>query len=182
MKHVRFCLICFVSMLVAMFCFPGAAAALDLFGEIAVGCGSSINPSPSTRQVLIIPALCVVPSAAKNLQLRLEGDVEVIHHDSKETVVAGIGAMARLFAVAGGQLGPYIEGGVGANYISRQAIDHRDLGGSFIFSPMAGAGYGFSLGGRNCSLGVRYRHISNAGMYEENDGMDSLYLLGSIAF
>ncbi|OPL13928.1 MAG: hypothetical protein AVO39_02720 [delta proteobacterium MLS_D] len=182
MKHARFCCICLVAVLVAVFCFYGPSVAGGWFGEMAVGCGSSINPSPATKQVLVIPALCMLPAAAKNLQLRLEGDLEVIHHDGKETVVAGIGAMARLFVFAGGRLGPYIEGGVGANYVSRQAIDHRDLGGSFIFSPMAGAGYGFSLGGRNCSLGVRCRHISNAGIYKENDGMDSLYLLGSIAF
>ncbi|MDD5474884.1 MAG: acyloxyacyl hydrolase [Syntrophales bacterium] len=153
----------------------------DAAYEITVGAGSSLNEGINSRQVLITPALKWTTNNEPSIQFRLEGNFEAIYYNGKMTVLAGIAPMIRLFLFPY-EKGPFIEGGAGLNYISRLSIGHRDLGGSMIFSPMAGAGYGFSWNGKPLILSLRYRHISNAGLYSKNDGFDSLYLMTSIPF
>ncbi len=162
---------------------PGSAQAGDFDSfDLAVGAGFSLNSNMATKQALIAPAVQWQLDQAPFLRFRLEGNLELIHHDGKLTIVAGPASMVRSLLFSGKRYGPYVEGGVGANYISRRYIKHRNMGGSFIFSPMAGAGYLFPVKGRDCSLAVRFRHISNADTYSNNAGLDSLYVLGSIAF
>lgn len=150
--------------------------------DFTIGVGRNLNSGCSTEQVLLIPAAQWSIDRIPSLKLRLEGPLEIINHDGTLTVVVGVAPMVRLFLAPGSESGFFIEGGAGANYISRQSIGSRDLGGSFIFSPSGGAGYVFSRKGRDCALSLRYRHISNAGIYSENAGMDSLYLMGTISF
>ena len=77
----------------------------------------------------------------------------------------------------GSRLSPYIEGGLGLLY-----HDYRgyDLGGGFSFTEMAGAGLSYVLDDNlSLSLGYRFRHTSNASLYDENDGLNShIFLTG----
>jgi hypothetical protein len=151
--------------------------------EIAVGAGSSLNNNIDSWQVLISPSVNRQIGNIRSLWFRIEGDVEVIHCEGKETVVAGIAPMLRLFPYPGQDShGPFIEAGFGANIISRHAVAYRELGGTFIISTMAGVGYGFQFEGKAVSLSLRYRHISNGHLYPQNYGFDSCYLMVSVGF
>ena len=66
---------------------------------------------------------------------------------------------------------PYIEAGVGLFYTD---LDVHELGQNFNFSPQGEVGLDFPIA--RCTLlnlGYRYHHISNAGMSEPNEGVDT---------
>lgn len=182
MKHTCIGVACVIFVFIIVLCSHRPAAAGDWFYEIGLGAGTSINSQLDTRQVMIVPAAGLRLTDDGNIQLRLEGNLEGIYHDGKVALLAGIAPMLRLFLLPGEDRGPYVEGGAGANYISRDSIGRRDLGGSFIFSLIAGAGYVFSAEEKRWSLGIRFKHISNAGLYAPNEGLDALYVLVSVAF
>lgn len=164
-------------------CPPHGAAARDSCEyEIAAGAGSSLNGGLATRQVLISPALSRHLPLWPSLQFRLEGNLELIHYDGKLTALAGAAPMIRVYFVPRRDRGFFVEGGVGVNVKSRKTVGGRDLGGPLIFSPSIGAGYAFPRGRNPASFSVRYRHLSNAGIYSENRGLDSWYGMISIGF
>jgi len=167
--------------------FPPAQTAMandrPYFFDIGVGAGSDLLHGLGTKQVLIAPALNWQVRNLDSLWIRFEGDVEAIHHHGKMTFVFGAAPLLRWFPCPGQtRYGPFAEGGVGVNLISRCKMEERDLGGGFIFSPMASVGYAFPLWEKPATFSLRYRHVSNAGLYSENAGLDSLYLLMSFAF
>lgn len=79
------------------------------------------------------------------------------------------------------RLSPYIEGGLGVLYQDYQGYD---LGGGFSFTEMAGAGLSYFLDDNvSLNVGYRFRHTSNASLYDENDGMNShAFLIGFSCF
>lgn len=80
----------------------------------------------------------------------------------------------------GSRLSPYIEGGLGILYHDYQGYD---LGDGFTFTEMAGAGLSYFLHDNvSLSLGYRFRHTSNASLYDENDGLNSHSLLAGVSF
>lgn len=65
---------------------------------------------------------------------------------------------------------PYIEGGLGVMYHDFQGYD---LGGGFSFTEMVGGGVTYFLyDDMALNLGYRFRHASNASLYDENRGMN----------
>jgi hypothetical protein len=75
-----------------------------------------------------------------------------------------------------GNLRPFFEIGGGPNLISRTHIGPRKLGGGFIFSLMAGAGV--ELKSRlPSSLSLRFRHLSNGGIFHFNHSINSLFIV-----
>lgn len=99
------------------------------------------------------------------------------------TILVGAAPMLRLFLSDDqNKTGTFIEGGAGVNLISRNKIGDRELGCAFIFSVMDAAGYKFLAGETPIFLSLRYRHVSNAGLYSANDGLDSGYLMVSLGF
>ncbi len=80
----------------------------------------------------------------------------------------------------GARLSPYIEGGLGVLYQDYQGYD---LGGGFSFTEMAGAGLSYFLDNNvSLSLGYRFRHSSNASLYDENDGRNSHSFLAGFSY
>jgi hypothetical protein len=73
-----------------------------------------------------------------------------------------------------------IEGGVGINLISTRQVDGRQLGSNFLFSPTLSGG--IEIPWTHGLLGVFYtfRHLSNASMFEDNDGVNFQYIVFSI--
>jgi opacity protein-like surface antigen len=71
----------------------------------------------------------------------------------------------------GNHLVPYIEGGVGLLYTDLSGFR---LGGHFQFLSQAGAGLSYFLTDNTAlNLSWRFRHISNAGLYDDNVGFNS---------
>jgi hypothetical protein len=76
------------------------------------------------------------------------------------------------------RLGPVVltpQAGIGAYHQG----DSSDLGGVFQFRIGAGLTYQFDNGWR---LGLSFAHISNAGIYEDNGGVEEIYLILGIPF
>ena len=64
-------------------------------------------------------------------------------------------------------VGYFLEAGLGLGYVSRQRWSNsHDLGGNLHFASRLGGGYDFG----KYSLGLSLTHISNAGLYDDNDG------------
>ncbi|PCJ62960.1 MAG: hypothetical protein COA79_02265 [Planctomycetota bacterium] len=74
---------------------------------------------------------------------------------------------------------PYIEGGIGGIYTDFQILDQ---GSKISFNPQAGLGTEFSLGPRNYFVSVRYHHVSNANIYPQNRGINSVAVFLGLYF
>ncbi|MCE2998361.1 MAG: acyloxyacyl hydrolase [Betaproteobacteria bacterium] len=67
--------------------------------------------------------------------------------------------------------GFYVEGGIGARYLSQTTLGAKRLSTRFQFGDHAGFGYRF--GAKEAfELGYRYQHLSNADIKRPNDGLD----------
>lgn len=80
----------------------------------------------------------------------------------------------------GSRLSPYIEGGLGILY---HDFTGYNLGGGFNFTEMAGAGLTYFLE-ENLSInaGYRFRHSSNASLYDENRGLNAHSFLAGFSY
>lgn len=67
--------------------------------------------------------------------------------------------------------GFYVEGGIGAHYLSGTTLGSRRFSTRFQFGDHLGIGYRFGPRGA-FDLGYRYQHLSNADIKRPNDGMD----------
>jgi len=74
---------------------------------------------------------------------------------------------------AGQTVVPYFSGGLGVMYTGLQGIK---LGGPFEFNETAGVGVEIFLEqGLALTIGYRYRHISNAGIKDDNRGLGTQF-------
>lgn len=72
----------------------------------------------------------------------------------------------------GSRTGPYVEGAIGAHFLSGARINHkRQFGTSFNFGDHLGFGYVFGQRGQY-DLGYRLQHMSNSGLKKPNDGIN----------
>jgi len=65
----------------------------------------------------------------------------------------------------------YLEAGVGPTMLSRSEFAGRDLSTRLQFGSHFGTGF---LLGKSQKLGIRYSHVSNAGIKKPNPGLDLL--------
>jgi hypothetical protein len=80
----------------------------------------------------------------------------------------------------GNHLAPYVEGGLGLLYTDLRGYH---LGGRFSFMETLGAGVAYSLSDNLVlNAGWRYRHISNAGLYKDNVGLNSGIFLAGFSY
>lgn len=93
------------------------------------------------------------------------------------------GVMLPMFTYSlnlGSRLYPYIEGGVGALY---HDIKGYGLGGGFSFAETVGGGLSYFLDDRlMLAVGYRFRHMSNAGIYNENKAVNSNVFLAGFSY
>ena len=74
----------------------------------------------------------------------------------------------------GGVFVPFIEGGEG---IVLTTIGGENIGGPFEFSSQGGLGAHFFFTTEDAvTFGVRYRHISNLGISDDNSGLDTFFI------
>lgn len=72
---------------------------------------------------------------------------------------------------------PYFEGGIGLAYTT---LHNYGLGSEVEFSDNAGLGVTFGSG-RRWSIGYRFRHLSHAGLFDDqNDGLNAHLLVLSV--
>lgn len=67
--------------------------------------------------------------------------------------------------------GLYVEGGIGANLISRTSLETKRFSTQFQFGDHIGFGYRFGAKAA-WDLGYRFQHLSNARIKQPNDGID----------
>jgi hypothetical protein len=67
--------------------------------------------------------------------------------------------------------GLYAEGGVGLHLLSRTSLGSKRFSTSFQFGNHVGIGYRFGAKGA-LDLGLRYQHLSNAGIKHPNNGIN----------
>lgn len=121
----------------------------------------------------------IIPSGA--LEISAEPFVSVITSIKPGTngsIELGLGLPEFTYYFnTGTRLTPYVEGGLGVLYTDLRGYH---LGGHFSFTENLGLGASYSLSDNLAlHMGWRFRHISNAGLYSDNAGLESgLFLAG----
>jgi lipid A 3-O-deacylase len=78
-----------------------------------------------------------------------------------------------------GKLPVTLEGGISLTALSRFEFPDRDLGGWFEFTDHAGLNWHIN---KQFTVGWRYQHMSNAGFYKRNPGLNLQMLSASYTF
>lgn len=111
-----------------------------------------------------------------DLNYVLEGWIAGLNAPYTSAVEFGINPLsARIAYDAGQQFVPYLQAGVGVMYTS---IQGARLGGPFEFDEYGAVGLELYCT-RNYALTIeyRYRHMSNAGINDDNRGLDTSFVL-----
>jgi hypothetical protein len=90
-----------------------------------------------------------------------------------------VGTLGPVVELRWGKFPVTLEGGVSLTGLSRYNFKDRDLGGWFEFTDHVGLDWHVT---KNFTLGWRYQHISNAGIYKRNPGLNLQMLSASYAF
>ena len=90
---------------------------------------------------------------------------------SQRSSITEIGLTPTLRLQQNSGIGLYAEGGVGFHLLSRTSLGSKQFGTSFQFGSHLGVGYRFGAKGA-FELGLRYQHLSNAGIKHPNDGIN----------
>lgn len=116
---------------------------------------------------------CFWQEAPDDLRLRVEGNVGLAGRQGQRAVASlNLLAFKYLDRFAAGNRRPYIEGGIGVIYTDFQ-VDGQGL--RLNFNPQAGAGIEWARpDGHALQAGVRVHHLSNAGLHDDNRGINSL--------
>lgn len=111
-----------------------------------------------------------------NLELRVEGALFVAY-GPKGGFIGGANAVFRYNFLGCGRVAPFVELGAGLAYLELDLDSQADGLG---FTPQGGLGLLYRLSERTAlSASWRLHHLSNAGIYDDNDGInDSLLLIG----
>ncbi len=98
--------------------------------------------------------------------------------DGPNTCGAGVEVLLRWHILTRDTWSMYIDGGAGFLKTSDDVPPH---GSNWNFTPQAGAGFTFEIGGdMRAMTGVRWHHISNADFADSNPGIDSLMVYAGI--
>jgi hypothetical protein len=111
-----------------------------------------------------------------NLELWIEGALFVAY-GPQGGFLGGANALLRYNALSFGRLVPFVELGAGVAYLDLSLDSQSDGLG---FTPQGGLGLHWRLSERSwLTAAWRLHHVSNAGIYSDNDGInDSLLLIG----
>jgi opacity protein-like surface antigen len=113
------------------------------------------------------------------LSFILEGLVGSMHSDNNTGWDIGFTPLLKISYPMGRVLA-YIEGGAGMIW---ENIDSPTYAHAFNFSPQVGAGVDIKLiGNYALTVAYRFRHTSNAGLYAENPGVDSNFIMAGVSY
>lgn len=123
----------------------------------------------------LFPDVIDEPLASVNLDLEyvVEGWIAGVT-GPQDAIEVGINPIGfKLSYDAGQRVVPYFSGALGVLYTGLQGVE---LGGPFQFNETAGVGVEIFLErGLALTVGYRYRHVSNAGIYDDNRGLDTQF-------
>ncbi|MDA8085455.1 MAG: acyloxyacyl hydrolase [Nitrospiraceae bacterium] len=161
-----------VSLLAMMFfvLVPPCSAAGQKRFEIDIAGGGSLNGN-GAKQVMLMGAW--QRPLYPDFLLRVEPTLEYINTDSDTLWTGGFSLVGRKLARYK-SLTAFVDLGAGANLISNRHFAGRLLGDDFLFDLILGGGFYLA---RDISLSYRYRHLSNAGLFNYNEGIDSYYII-----
>lgn len=111
-----------------------------------------------------------------NLKPRVEGSVGWLNNEGDSAFVGTLGPVLELRK---GNFPVTLEGGVSLSALSRSDFPQRNLGGWFEFTDHAGLNWHIT---KSITLGCRYQHMSNAGFYRHNPGLNLVMLSFGYAF
>ena len=111
--------------------------------------------------------------APDQLRFKLEGSIGAAHYEKNRFVTSvNIFALRYLDFLTTRTFKPYLEGGIGLIYTDFQ-IPGQGL--RINFNPQLGIGTEISTGSENTMFfSIRFHHISNGGLDDENRGLDSI--------
>jgi hypothetical protein len=148
--------------------------------EISVGRGGSFYDNIQSEQFIVFYKIPDLNGSFGKISYESDINFEYILENNRTTYLAGIVPMFRYdMNVLDTDL--FIKAGIGANYLSQTRVGTRSLGGHFIFSDMLSIGSRI-INTKSFSVEISYliRHISNAGLYDSNEGFNSQYLIISV--
>ena len=116
------------------------------------------------------------PWAPEALRFKVEGTAGLTTSPKTRGMVSvGMLAVYYLDFISRYRWNPYIEGGIGVIYTDFQ-VDGQ--GSRFNFNPQIGIGSEVQLGSGLPFFGaVRLSHVSNAGLHDDNRGMNSVVIM-----
>lgn len=116
---------------------------------------------------------------ADDLSLNFEFTGLYVDQEGDDAVGGSFALLFRWHFISEETWSMYFDGGAGMLGTSSDVPDH---GSSFNFTPQAGFGFTFDVGGDNRLMtGLRWYHISNANIYEENPGRDHICLYAGLS-
>lgn len=116
------------------------------------------------------------PCLGLNLKPRVEASAGCLSGGQEDGFVGTLGPVVELNE---GKIPVTLEGGVSPTLLSRYDFSERDLGGRFEFTDHLG----FDWHVTKCfTVGWRFQHMSNAGIYRHNPGLNLQMLSSSYSF
>jgi hypothetical protein len=160
----------------------GAAPLEPTRQGLAVSCGVSYRPEGVdfcllTGIVLYDYDRVWWHDAPESLRFRVEYSLGAITEPATR-LMASANIIAHLYypGLNARSVRPYVEGGIGVIYTDLK-VEGQGL--RFNFNPLLGAGLEFGSAPAPLFLEVRIHHISNAGLDDENTGVNSVqFMLG----
>jgi len=104
-----------------------------------------------------------------NWEYLVEGSLSYLFHGQRKYSIGATGLIRYNF-LTGKRLVPFVQGGVGVVHTN---LDMHNFPNDFNFSSQAGLGVQYFIS-KNAAIRGEYRlqHISNAGLYENNTGLN----------
>ena len=148
--------------------------------DVRVGRGTTISASGSTSLYLSMPVRGLTRGRESSI-IFVDKSFTLSQEKNKLDFIIGVIPMAQ-FELSSDVPRLTLEAGVGLNYVSARELGGRRLGTNFLFSPTMSAGV--ELPWMDGLLGIFYmfRHLSNAGIYRDNDGINFQYIVFSMRF
>ena len=111
-----------------------------------------------------------------NFKPRWEASAGWLHNEGEEGVVLTTGPVIEIrvkkFPVT-------VEGGIYLSALSRYNFPDKDIGGPFEFTDHFGLNWHMT---KHVAIGWRYQHMSNAGFYKKNPGLNLQMLSATYSF
>lgn len=142
-----------------------------------IGYGNTPYENINSEQYLFFINIQNLNSNYKSLSFTTNLNVEYIKISSVETYLFGLVPMFR-FDTNLFDHDVFIRAGVGVNFVNKHKIGPRNIGSHFIFSDMISVGTRFFQSSNYAvEFSYLFRHISNAGLFNRNQGYNSQYLM-----
>ena len=146
-------------------------------GNFSFGFGNSLYKDIKTKQFIMFYDVRELTASVGNFSVNGALNLELISHNNSTTMIAGLAPIFR-YDLNLGFTNTFINAGIGFNYINNHNISSRNLGGHFIFSDMISIGAGLiKTEYFTAEISYLFRHISNAGIFNNNEGFNSQYFV-----